>query len=164
MFCQNENIITSTIDFNKKLMETLGIVDDDDEEELCLISGDSLEVRPIVLNCSHKFNYKYIYEEVKQQKKLNQLEITKLKTKEIKCPYCRKIQTGILPWKEGFEKIKYVNWPLKLSLKSNICDYLMKSGKRKGQCCGKPSHFEMCQNHIKISEKQKAKKNITRVE
>ena len=153
-----ENIIVSTIDFNKKLMETLCEGDADNEEDSCLISGESLEERPIVLNCSHKFNYDSIFKEVRQQKILNQLETTKLKTKEIKCPYCRKIQIGILPWKEGYEKIRYVNWPLKLCSKTNICNHIMKSGKKKGQCCGKPSHFDMCKTHIKLSEKQKAKK------
>merc|ERR1712166_749956 len=153
-----ENIIVSTIDFNKKLMETLCEDNHDNDVESCLISGESLEERPIILNCSHKFNYDSIFKEVSQQKVLNQLETTKLKIKEIKCPYCRKIQIGILPWKEGYEKVQYVNWPLKLCSKTNICNHLMKSGKKKGQCCGKPSHFDMCKSHIKLSEKQKAKK------
>ena len=161
MLCLKENIIISTIDFNKKLMETLCDGDHDNEVESCLISGESLEERPIVLNCSHKFNYDSIFKEVRQQKVLNQLETTKLKTKEIKCPYCRKIQIGILPWKEGYEKVQYVNWPLKLCSKTNICNHIMKSGKKKGKCCGKPSHFDMCKSHIKLSEKQKEKeKNV----
>ena len=59
-----ENIIVSTIDFNKKLMETLCEDNHDNDVESCLISGESLEERPIILNCSHKFNYDSIFKRI----------------------------------------------------------------------------------------------------
>ena len=127
------NVAISTINFNKKLMELL--CEDDngsDDDNCCLISGDTLEPNHIALNCKHTFNYQQIFQEIKHQKKNNQLETTKLKTKQIKCPYCREVQDGLLPWKQGYDKVKYVNWPVKLSFKPNKCNHIMKSGKRKG--------------------------------
>ena len=46
---------------------------------------------------SHLFNYSAIFKEIKNQKKNpTYLETQKLSTKQIKCPYCRNIQNGLL--------------------------------------------------------------------
>ena len=157
-YSQN-NVIVSTIDFNKQLMEMLCHDNNTtDDDNTCLISGEVLEKNYIKLNCGHQFNYNSIFNEIKHQKQQNHLEITKLKIKQIKCPYCRKLQDGILPWREGFEKIKYVNWPLNLCFKPNICCYIFKSGKKKGQECKKKCFNKMCKTHETIIEKQEKKK------
>ena len=151
------NVAISTINFNKKLMELLCEDDNgNDDDNCCLISGDTLEPNHIALNCKHTFNYQQIFQEIKHQKKNNQLETTKLKTKQIKCPYCREVQDGLLPWKQGYDKVKYVNWPVKLSFKPNKCNHIMKSGKRKGESCNIACCFSMCPKHLKAVEKNKS--------
>ena len=50
-------IINSTIEFNNKLMKALCETDSEEEEDLCLISGDPLETLSVQLACKHKFNY-----------------------------------------------------------------------------------------------------------
>jgi len=153
------DIETSTINFNKKLMEMLCNDDDDedDHDNCCLISGERLEDNCITLKCNHSFNYQHIFAEINQQKKINCLETTKLKNKEIKCPYCREVQQGILPWRVGYSQIKNVNWPLKYAFKHNKCSHIMKSGKRKGQPCNALCCYSMCTRHIKATENEKLK-------
>jgi hypothetical protein len=151
------NVAISTINFNQKLMELLcEDSDDNNDDNCCLISGDTLETNHITLNCKHTFNYQQIFQEIKHQKKNNQLETTKLKTKQIKCPYCREVQDGLLPWKQGYDKVKYVNWPVKLSFKPNKCNHIMKSGKRKGTPCLVGCCFSTCSKHSKAVEKNKS--------
>ena len=147
----HENVIT-TINFNQQLMNMLCLDNESDDEEECLISGEKIELNPIILECNHKFNYSSIFEEIKHQKKLNHLEITKLKRKQMKCPYCRKVQNGLMPWRIGYEKIKYVNWPPSACIKSNNCCHLLKRGKRKGQACGIKSYHTMCKKHTAMLE------------
>ena len=67
---------------------------------------------------------------------------------EIKCPYCRNVQKGLLPHRKGFPKIRYVNWPPSLVMKSNLCCAILKSGKRKGEMCGKPCYEKYCGSHL----------------
>ena len=76
--------------------------------------------------------YKSIFEEVTKQKKGSLLETQKLAKNQIKCPYCRNIQKGILPYNSEFPKVKNVNWPPSKAYHGpNNCHYKIKSGKRK---------------------------------
>ena len=92
--------------FSKLLYEALNN-DNSDEREKCLITGDNLENNYIKMTCNHCFNYEAIVNEVKAQKikkKYNHLETQKLTKSEIKCPYCRNIQKGLLPHRKDFLK------------------------------------------------------------
>ena len=91
--------INNNNNFNEELMQLLCQDDDDDDDEnICLITNTKLKNNFVKLVCGHKFNYKSIFNEVKNQKKYwNHYETQKLKENEIKCPYCRTIQTGLLP-------------------------------------------------------------------
>ena len=40
----------------------------DDENDVCLISGSVLDENHITLECSHKFNYVPLYNEIKEKK------------------------------------------------------------------------------------------------
>ena len=143
--------------FNKMLLEMIS-EDDNNQDNLCLIDGTPLEPDHITLCCSHKFNYSNLFEEVKKQKlKKNHYETQYLRSYQIKCPYCRTTQNGILPFKEGFDKIKYVNSPEKYVIKNNKCSYIFKSGKRKGLPCNKPCFYDCCTTHLKIKNKTKTK-------
>ena len=64
-------------DFNIELMKLLED-DDEDDENVCLIDGLPLDNTCIQLTCKHKFNYISLLQEIKVQKKYNNLEVQKL--------------------------------------------------------------------------------------
>jgi len=125
-------ILEGNINFSEELMKLL-CEDESNEGKKCLISGEKLEENHIKLDCNHCFNYEYIFNEVRNQRKKNRLETQNIGTNQIKCPYCRSVSKGILPWYDGYQKIKWVNW--KCDVK-NMCEAILKSGKRKGEKCG----------------------------
>ena len=61
---------------------------------------------------------------------------------EIECPYCRKIQSGLLPYIniEGVTQITGVNSP------KGMCMYIHKCS-----VCNIPSHDNLCPEHYKQS-------------
>lgn len=118
------------------------------EDELCMIS--KLHLTPenkITLYCGHSFAYNAILEEVKQQKRKmynnNCFGRDRLKRNEIKCPYCRGVQKGLLP-QGGGEELMYVNFPPKWTMYTHKCVNIFMSGKRKGEKCEKSSKEEYC--------------------
>ena len=107
-------------------------------EDVCLISGEPLTDKFVTLKCGHKFNYTPLFNDISQHKlKHNSLEsANRLKTNEIRCPYCRNKQTEMLPYYQdmGIEKINGVNFyssliPTKYGItgyksgKLNKCEY-----------------------------------------
>ena len=155
---QNPQDNDQHIDFQKELYQLLS-QDSSCDDELCLISNLPLDDNHIELSCTHKFNYNSIFNEVKYQKThSHHLETQKLSHSEIKCPYCRTIQKGLLPCRTNYENITGVNWPKKYQYKSNICGYTFLSGKRKGVTCGKKCLAKHCEGHAKILESREAKK------
>lgn len=85
-----------------------------DQSNLCLITCEALTNKYITMDCGHKFNYLPLYKDISNHKqKFNSMEsrINHLKLDEIRCPYCRKKQYGVLPYYEefGLEKINGVN-------------------------------------------------------
>ncbi|MCH1613009.1 MAG: hypothetical protein L7S72_06905, partial [Flavobacteriales bacterium] len=148
-----------TNSFNDELMKLLQEEESKQNEETCLISGDKLEDNFVKLECKHKFNYKDIYNEVHKQKTQPwHSEINKVKTTQLKCPYCRNIQNGVLPYREGFTKVKYVNWPPSLMMLPDECGYTFASGKRKGQTCNKKCSGKYCLSHTRIMERREKKR------
>lgn len=143
-------------EFYKMLYEELDKEDVmDDEEDLCLISYETLKEDHIKLYCGHKFNYNELYKEVVNQKyNRPSTETQYLRNNEIKCPYCRTIQKGLLPPNENYDLIKYVNHPLIHTMKPNNCSYVFKSGKKKGMECNKCCYNNYCTTHEKILNKQ----------
>jgi hypothetical protein len=70
----------------------------------CLITYEELTSDFVELGCGHKFNYGPLYKDIyNYKKKYNNMEqmYNRLKTNEIRCPYCRKIQIGLLPYLEN---------------------------------------------------------------
>ena len=147
------NVIIDT--FQSDLLKAL-CNDEDEPENRCLISNVQLEPNYIELLCTHKFNYESIFKEVVRQKNKNRLETQKIKKYQIKCPYCRSIQNGILPYNPNFgEKIYGVNWPSKYAFKTSRCKAILKSGKRKHSECGKKCFGEFCKMHLKVNNTDK---------
>ena len=148
------NIILTTEDFNKQLLE--GLCEDEDSVNTspCLISGDKLDNQFITLSCKHKFNYCPIFYEIKHQKEFTKLETCRLKRYQIKCPYCRNVQNGIIPFNKDYPDLKMdgVNWPPSRVSKNNECMAIIKSGKRKGDYCAKPCFDKLCNMHNRTSK------------
>lgn len=145
-------------DFQKELYQLLS-QDEPDDDNLCLISNLSLEENHIELYCGHKFNYNSIFQEIKYQKQqYHNLETQKLSHSEIKCPYCRTIQKGLLPCRNNYKNLHGVNWPKKYQYKPHICSYTFLSGKKKGIPCGKKCFDKYCDGHHKIIQVREAKK------
>jgi hypothetical protein len=111
-----------------------------DEVDLCLITNAPLKENYVTLGCNHKFNYDAIYNDIYcHKKKYNNMERCAVKQKEIRCPYCRTINKGLLPYVDGYQKVHGVNHyneaeELSQVYKNNIntLEYL------KGSCCYLP--------------------------
>jgi len=147
-------------------------LNDDDEEmydddyknsKTCLISSERLVDKYITLPCGHKFNYIPIFNEVYNQKCIvNHKEISRVPHRCIKCPYCRNICNGILPYRENIisDKIEGVNWPLKYAIKNEVCSYVFMSGKKKGIKCNNSCVDKYCSKHETIGLKMEEKNKI----
>ena len=147
-----------SLDFQTELLMLLS-QDSNIEDNLCLISNSPLEEQHVKLCCGHKFNYASIFNEiVNQKKKYNHLETQRLSTNEIKCPYCRTVQKGLLPSRLNYDNIHGVNWPKKYQYKANVCSYVFASGKKKGTTCSKKCFGKYCESHEKIMLKREQKK------
>jgi hypothetical protein len=145
-----------TLLFNKMILNEIN--KDNSYNNCCLITNEPLKNQHVKLSCNHCFNYKPLFKEIKIQKtSFNKYETQRLKNTQIKCPYCRHIQNGILPYNENYEKIKYVNWPENLSYKQFKCCYTFLSGKKKGVKCDKQSHKKYCPNHCRIVKNREVK-------
>jgi hypothetical protein len=142
-------------EFNNLLLET----DDDDDEinningdNVCLITGEKLTEPHITLSCNHKFNYEPLYNDVKSHKSAKH----NLRFTQMKCPYCRAVEDKILPYFKigNVKRIFGVNHPMQYSILLNYCETVMKSGKRKGEMCGRMCNGSNCIYHKKrISKK-----------
>lgn len=124
-------IIDGSINFYEELMKDEEI----DENNVCLLSNLPLDETHIQLPCSHKFNYIYLFNEVKSSKKPNYLNVGyssnyHIRSDEIMCPYCRKrFDTLLPPCKniQGASLIKNVNksnktLPIKCKNEDGNCD------------------------------------------
>jgi len=108
--------IEGGLDFYSELYAKLDQPDHDDanNKNVCLITNDTLIDRHYEMNCGHKFNYAPLYKDlVNHRKKFNSMEsgLNVLSKSEIRCPYCRARQKGVLPYYEdmGLEMVEGVN-------------------------------------------------------
>lgn len=96
--------IEGNINFFSELYKSLDEEEDQnkkDTDNICLITNQQLTDKFVELNCGHKFNYIPLYNDIyNHKKKFNNMEgpISLLKINEIRCPYCRKKQQGVLPY------------------------------------------------------------------
>jgi hypothetical protein len=143
-------------------------VSDSEEENICLLTKVPLIKNHIILHCGHKFNYLALLEEVKQQKArkhfINTIHFSY--HSQFYCPYCRTVIDGLLPYisTECNEKIKFVNYPISLSIKHRECCYKYMSGKNKGQQCESVLAFESdigtyCNKHHIMCKKKYSNNN-----
>jgi len=138
--------------------------DNEDDEEVCLITNSPLDKNHIVLPCKHKFNFIPLYKEVLNQKTCtltSHLNIDKLLINEIKCPYCRQKTKQILPHIKLNNDMCYyvgVNSPEEYCMPFHTCSYIFKSGKNKNKNCEKTSFYKedkcYCSQHHNTKQKQ----------
>jgi len=129
-------IVEGGLNFFDELNKSLNIEEvENDVQEMCLISNKELTYNYVTLDCKHKFNYEPLYNDILNHKtKYNSLERRQLRMTEIRCPYCRNIQSRLLPQCDGFENTHGVNY---------IDEYLMTpsghfsliNGYKLGTCC-----------------------------
>jgi hypothetical protein len=83
------------------------------EPIVCLITGTPLTEHFIKLECGHTFNYVPLYYDIlNHKKKFNTMENKTLKTTQLRCPYCRNIQSNLLPYHKfpGVKQVHGVNY------------------------------------------------------
>jgi hypothetical protein len=130
--------IEGNIDFfaelYKSLDEEVNEHKTEEDDNLCLISNSQLTDKFVQLDCGHKFNYIPLFLDVKNHKQLfNLMESTssRLNIDEIRCPYCRKKQKGLLPYYEELclkeHGVNYIDPNINYYVSSNCkkkCEYL----------------------------------------
>lgn len=157
-------IIEDGLDFFAELKKSLKD-EKDNQQEVCLLSKQPLlKDETFALECGHKFNYTFLFKEIKQQKcnKYHNTDIIKLGLNQIKCPYCRNVQEKLLPYIKGFKgvsSVRGVTSPSEFQMSCQVCSYTFKSGKKKGQACGKKCIGEFCISHKKYANKSHVKKS-----
>ena len=105
--------IEGGINFFDELYKSLDIKENthkcDDDNNRCLITNEILTANFFQMVCGHKFNYTALYNDLlNHKKKFNSMESSAghLKMNEIRCPYCRKKHTGVLPYYEELNLAK----------------------------------------------------------
>lgn len=125
---------------------------DDEGDDLCLISHQPIDDTVIKLPCGHRFNYYPLYKEIYNQKKRPvSSEVVKLKSYQIKCPYCRTIHNYLIPYRNinDVHLVYGVNSPRKYVYYEHKCIYEFKRGINKGKTCGIRCMDKYCLNHLK---------------
>jgi hypothetical protein len=112
-------VFENNINFFDELYKSLDIEDNefnvDNDEHLCLITKQILTDKFVKMDCGHKFNYIPLYNDIlNHKKKFNSMESSNgaLRNDEIRCPYCRHKQKGVLPYYEdlNLSKVNGVNY------------------------------------------------------
>jgi hypothetical protein len=117
-------------------------VNNEKNNNICLISKELIEHK-ITLNCNHSFDYYYLYQEIIQQKKRH--------SDYFKCPYCREMYEGTIPYYEidDVEQISNVNYNTH-TLNIHKCSW---------NNCSCPAHFYKtgyyCRSHYNLSNKKR---------
>lgn len=152
--------IASNTSFQAKLLASLEM-ESDDEEEVCLISGEPFSNYPpnekITLPCKHSFMRSAIFKEITYQKHDWKVKkqtsswaikyFKKLRPNQMMCPYCRKIHKRILPKWKGFPVIYGVNDPPQFCMNySSKCLHMITPTRQ----CKTMTKNKYCSNHIKF--------------
>lgn len=130
-------------------------------EEVCMISGEPIQENAITLSCGHCFNYKTLFSDVSEMRRTagRLYDTGYVSKREIRCPYCRQVTTGILPYIPTLvkDKVNGVNAPQKYCMKHCVCEHAFVSGKRAGQLCGRPGFKYEGMNVCAVHQKSLAK-------
>ena len=111
-----------------------------ESKNVCLITNEPLTNYCVTLACAHRFNYLPLYFDIlTHKKKSNTLESTMLSDIQIRCPYCRNIQSELLPYYNipDVKKVHGVNW-----FNENF------ENKKQGEMIGVCEYKDQCQNTV----------------
>lgn len=138
-------IIDCSINFYEELIKEQSETENIDENNLCLLSNLPLDETFVTLPCNHKFNYIYIFNEVKNSKKNNFLNSNyyskPLLPNEIRCPYCRQSFFSLLP---PCKHIKGTSILKNINSNSSVCLNI--------KCKGKTSKNTIeCSNNVYVT-------------
>lgn len=148
------------IDFYAELYKSLDNENENNEvindtnKDVCLITNEKLMDKYVKLECGHTFNYVPLYKDIFNHKtKFNYMESTanRLQMDELRCPYCRFKQKGLLPYYEELElqKVYGVNSYQKEDTyfsDHSRCNYV--NCTKKGNCRFRYKFY--CFTHVKI--------------
>ena len=156
--------IEGGINFYEELYKMLDDEKSSDQpsEDVCLISNQPLTENYVTLDCNHKFNYMPLFNDIKNhKKKFNLLESHKLRSNEIRCPYCRQTQKKLLPCYEGMGssmKVVGVNIMPEAppGYQLGICCYYSPENEQSKYCSNNVILLEMdnktyCNNHYSLA-------------
>ena len=139
----------------------------EEEANVCPINFLPFDENAIYLPCTHKFNYRplfnYIYDIKKTVNKYNTIKLFK---NEIMCPLCRKVFPQLLPFVphgDITQRVYEVTSPSKYSMDHKTCDKILIHGKNKGKACGKVGYHteygNLCERHDNVMKKRKTQKD-----
>jgi len=172
--------IEGGIDFYEELYKSLDENSGENIEEgieLCLITNTPLTENYVTLKCKHKFNYVALFKDlVNRKSKLSALDTQHLNVDEIRCPYCRNREVGLLPFYEnmGVEKLHGINWidETKILPKNmipsyffGVCNFKPNAGEEDYQCknvnvCSHLDNKNYCYLHLKEVQRKEMKEKI----
>ena len=151
-------VIEDNFDFWKELEDDSNITNDDN---ICMLTKTPLTNNYITLLCDHKFNYNCLVDEIFASKyNYNRYDSQRrLLKNEIRCPYCRSVNTGLLPVIKNQQTIKGVTSKNK-HIPHRTCNYVIKRGKRKGEICNSIHAYDddngtFCEKHHKTIANEK---------
>jgi hypothetical protein len=161
-------MVKYTIEDNINFWDELNSNDNDndnDNDNFCLISKQKLLDNYIKLPCSHTFNYKTLFNEIKNFKYNKYLYYSniKLQNNQIICPYCRTVINNLLPFIPSLipDKINYVNYPLKYCLPLYKCKYSYKNKNCQSNNAYINNNNTFCEKHHLLIEKKNYYNNLT---
>lgn len=145
-----------------KLSEAFELFDDDGGDSStrneCLITRQEIR-NEITLKCKHSFEYDAL---------LKHLLSSQYHYDYHKCPYCRNVSSGFIPFyqnpdseQSGGDLLNTINRSVYKKNDYITCSYCFVSGKNKGKICGKNGHKfnegDYCFAHYKQITRQKPK-------
>jgi hypothetical protein len=179
------------IDFYAELEKSLDLEleqkNNDENNNICLITNEQLNDNSIELICGHKFNYKPLWFELYNQKYNSSLykEKSSIGYKEqIKCPYCRSLDPKLLPFyqdqnlklaygitsNDQKHKLSFLNNEFCYQYCIGSCDFINELGVKcdysnvlfnedlnKTYCC---RHFNLIKNKFIKDKKLKEKEDL----
>jgi hypothetical protein len=111
--------VEDNLDFYAELYKSLDesgenkIVNNNENDNICLITNTLLMENYVKLVCGHRFNYVPLFKDlVVRKNKTAAMDTQILKANEIRCPYCRNKESTLLPYYEnmGVDKVHGVNF------------------------------------------------------
>lgn len=158
----NNNVQDNDVEDNDEPQYNL--VEDNIKDGNCLITNEKLKKGYVTLSCNHSFNYIPLYNDLVYHKKSLNLETQYLKTNEIRCPYCRNKQVGLIPYynMDGVKKIigvNYIKQPNTIVGKCNFDEfkkeYLLKDCELVKQKLNNEPDNALCPNIVSVLSEDK---------